>query len=81
MNFSPCGVILELKALQLFAYPDRRFQYLNGLDSTIVEAPIRPLRQDGGMGARLLGVAMTTSRRVCSCGTRDAKIRYGLYKR
>jgi signal transduction histidine kinase len=42
-NFSPCGVVLERKALQLFAYPGRRFQYLNGLDSTIVEALVIPV--------------------------------------
>jgi signal transduction histidine kinase len=42
-NFSPCGVVLERKALQLFAYPGRRFQYLNGLDFPIVEALVIPV--------------------------------------
>jgi signal transduction histidine kinase len=42
-NFSPCGVTLDLNAPQLFAYPGHRFQYLNGLDFTMVEALVIPV--------------------------------------
>jgi signal transduction histidine kinase len=42
-NFSPCGTTLDRKSPQLFAYPGRRFQYLNGLDFTMVEALVVPV--------------------------------------
>src|SRR5450755_4308459 len=42
-NFSPCGSTLDRKSPQLFAYPGRRFQYLNGLDFTMVEALVVPV--------------------------------------
>jgi len=42
-DFSPCGVCLDRQAPQLFRYPARCYQYLNGVDIAIVEALVIPL--------------------------------------
>jgi signal transduction histidine kinase len=42
-NFSPCGTTLDRNAPQLFAYPSHRFQYLNKVDTPIVEALVIPI--------------------------------------
>jgi hypothetical protein len=46
-NFSPCGVTLDQRSPQLFAHPDRRFQYFRGLDFPIVEALVIPVELGG----------------------------------
>ena len=42
-NFSPCGTCLDRNSPQLFWYPSRLFQYLNRVDTPIVEALVVPL--------------------------------------
>src|ERR1700730_7437437 len=42
-HFSPCGLTLDCDAPQLFKYPGNYFQYLNGVDSQIVEALVLPI--------------------------------------
>jgi signal transduction histidine kinase len=42
-NFSPCGVTLDRDAPQLFAYPERRFQYLGKVNVPLVEALVIPV--------------------------------------
>jgi signal transduction histidine kinase len=56
-NFSPSGVTLDRNAPQLFAHPGRRFQYLNGLDSPIVEALVIPV----DLGGAILGTIWVVS--------------------
>jgi signal transduction histidine kinase len=74
-NFSPCGVILERNALQLFAYPGRRFQYLNGLDFTIVEALVIPVY----LGDKIPGTIWIVSHdEELKFDSEDARIMTGL---
>ena len=42
-NFSPCGVTMDLNAPQLFDHPGRRFQYLEGAGTPIVEGLVIPV--------------------------------------
>lgn len=42
-HFSPCGVTLDRNAPQLFAYPERRFQYLGKVKVPLVEALVIPV--------------------------------------
>jgi signal transduction histidine kinase len=42
-NFSLCGVTLDRNAPQLFAHPDRRFQYLGKANVPLVEALVIPV--------------------------------------
>jgi signal transduction histidine kinase len=42
-NFSPCGVTLDRDAPQLFAYPERRFQYLGKAHVPLVEGLVIPI--------------------------------------
>jgi hypothetical protein len=48
-NFSLCGVTLDNNGTQLFTSPGRRFQYFNGLNFTIVEALVIPVRLGAGV--------------------------------
>jgi len=43
-NFSPCGVTLDCKSPQLFAYPGRYFHYFNDVEVPIVEGLVIPFR-------------------------------------
>jgi signal transduction histidine kinase len=56
-DFSPCGATLDRKSPQLFAYPGRRFQYLNGLDFLMVEALVIPIY----LGDKTLGTLWVVS--------------------
>src|SRR5450432_957723 len=42
-HFSPCGVTMDRNAAQLFAYPERRFQYLGKVNVPLVEALVIPV--------------------------------------
>lgn len=42
-HFSPCGVTLDRNAPQLFAHPDRRFQYLGKVSVPLVEVMVIPV--------------------------------------
>jgi signal transduction histidine kinase len=42
-DFSPCGTTLDRNAPQLFAYPSHRFQYLDKVETPIVEALVIPI--------------------------------------
>ena len=44
---SPCGVILNTKAEQLFKHPDRHFPYSIPLNPPICEALLTPFRING----------------------------------
>ncbi|MGH9682547.1 MAG: RNA polymerase sigma factor [Candidatus Acidiferrales bacterium] len=41
-NFSPCGVTLDRRSAQLFAYPGRHFHYFNDVEIPIVEGLVIP---------------------------------------
>lgn len=42
-HFSPCGVTLDCNAPQLFAHPERRFQYLGKVNIPLVEVLVIPV--------------------------------------
>jgi len=74
-NFSPCGVTLDNNAPQLFTYPGRRFQYLNGLNFTVVEALVIPVR----LGAEVPGTVWIVSHdEEMKFDSEDARIMTGL---
>jgi hypothetical protein len=50
-NFSPCGVLLDRNAPQLFLYPARHLPFLNQLPVPVVEALVVPLTGAGPTGA------------------------------
>jgi signal transduction histidine kinase len=74
-NFSPSGVTLDRNAPQLFAHAGRRFQYLNGLDSPIVEALVIPV----DLGGAILGTIWVVSHDdEVKFDSEDARIMTGL---
>jgi signal transduction histidine kinase/CheY-like chemotaxis protein len=46
-DFSPCGVVLDTNAVQLFANPGKHYTYLDGIVPPIVEALLQPFSVDG----------------------------------
>jgi hypothetical protein len=46
---SPCGVVLNTEAVQLFKYPERHFPYSIPLEPPICEALLTPFRLNGNV--------------------------------
>jgi transcriptional regulator with GAF, ATPase, and Fis domain len=46
-EFSPCGVVIDSNAVQLFTRPGRRYAYLDEVSPSIVEALLQPFSVDG----------------------------------
>jgi len=46
-DFSPCGVVVDSNAVQLFHRPGRQYPYLDGVSPPIVEALLQPFSVDG----------------------------------
>jgi signal transduction histidine kinase len=74
-DFSPSGVTMDAHAPQLFAYPARRFQYLNGLEYPIVEALVLPVDLGGETPGTLWIVSHDDEMKFDS---EDARIMMGL---
>ncbi|MGH9512075.1 MAG: PAS domain-containing protein [Terriglobales bacterium] len=49
-EFSPCGVVLDRKAAQLFIHPERHFQYFASAGVPFVEALVVPLAGENPLG-------------------------------
>jgi len=44
---SPCGVVVDRNAAQLFSFPERHYEFGAQIDPSIVEALLEPFRVDG----------------------------------
>ena len=59
---SPCGVVLNTEAVQLFKYPERHFPYSIPLEPPICEALLTPFRLNGNVIGRAWVIAHDENR-------------------
>jgi hypothetical protein len=63
---SPCGVVLNTQAVQLFTYPEHHFRYTIPLNPPICEALLAPFRLRGKTVGTAWVIAHTETRKFDS---------------
>jgi signal transduction histidine kinase len=75
LEFSPCGLTLERDAPQLFAYPERRFQYLSECGRPLPEVLVIPIY----LGAEVPGTLWIVAHdEECKFDAEDVRVMTGL---
>ena len=74
-DFSPCGVVVDTNAVQLFKRPGRYYPYLDGVTPPIVEALLQPFSVNGRPNGTIWVLAHDEERRF---DAEDARALAGL---
>jgi signal transduction histidine kinase len=76
-EFSPCGVVVDANAVQLFSRPGRHYSYLDEVTPRIIEALLQPFSVGGRPIGTIWVMAHDEQRKF---GAEDARARSGVWR-